>query len=106
MEKKYRLLKNDTIVVDNIVDIKTLYRIEALKDFSDVKKGDKGGYVESEANLSHYGDCWIYDNACVYDRVIVVGNSIVSGYARLRGNNLVCGNTKVYDLFGYTIMIS
>ena len=50
MEKKYRLLKNDTITVDG----KTLYRIEALRDFADVKKGDKGGYIESEDNLSTY----------------------------------------------------
>lgn len=31
---------------------KPMYRIRALKDFSDVKKGDLGGYVESEDNLS------------------------------------------------------
>ena len=39
MEKKYRLLENDTKVVGG----KTLYRIEALRDFADVQKGDKGG---------------------------------------------------------------
>lgn len=49
MEKKYRLLKDDTIIVGG----KTLYRIEALRDFADVKKGDKGGYVEEEEMLSH-----------------------------------------------------
>lgn len=44
MEKKYRLLENDTITVGG----RTLYRIEALRDFADVKKGDKGGYIEKE----------------------------------------------------------
>lgn len=62
MKKKYRLLKDDTVVVNN----KTLYRIEALRDFSNIKKGDLGGYVEKENNLSHNGCCWIYDNAKVY----------------------------------------
>ena len=31
---------------------RTIYRIQALEDFSNVKKGDFGGYVESERNLS------------------------------------------------------
>ena len=38
MEKKYKLT-DETIEVNG----KTLYRIEALKDFSNIKKGDKGG---------------------------------------------------------------
>ena len=59
MEKKYRLLENDTITVSG----RTLYRIEALRDFADVRIGDRGGYVESEKNLSHEGDCWVYDDA-------------------------------------------
>ena len=41
MEKKYKLTE-ETINVNG----KTLYRIEALKDFSDVQQGEKGGYVE------------------------------------------------------------
>lgn len=38
IESKYRLLKDDTLCISD----KILYRIEALRDFSDVKKGDKG----------------------------------------------------------------
>lgn len=45
---------------------KTLYRIKALKDFSNVKKGSIGGFVESERNLSQEGDCWIYGDAMVF----------------------------------------
>ena len=66
MEKKYKLT-DETININGI----TLYRIEALKDFSNVKKGDKGGFVESENNLSHDGNCWIYDDAIVYDDATV-----------------------------------
>ena len=44
---------------------RTLCRIKALKDFGDVKAGDLGGYIEDYKNLSHDGNCWIYDNAKV-----------------------------------------
>ena len=33
----------------------SFYRIYALKSFSNVKKGDKGGLIERESNLSHDG---------------------------------------------------
>ena len=34
-----------------------LHRIKALKDFGDVKKGDLGGWIEKESNLSQDGNC-------------------------------------------------
>ena len=119
--KKYKLT-NETIQVFG----HTLHRIEALKSFSNVYKGDKGGFVESEANLSHDGNCWVYGtakvfsnamvredaivsgNAQVYDKAIVFGNAMVFngvvvcgnakvwGYTSISGNVRVCGNTKVY----------
>ena len=43
------------------------YRIVALKDFADVKKGDKGGFIQkSRINLSQWGTCWVYDDAVVW----------------------------------------
>ena len=33
----------------------TLHRIQALKDFGDVKSGELGGWIESEDNLSQIG---------------------------------------------------
>ena len=68
MEKKYELIPSDK---------EGLYRIKALRDFNDVKKGDIGGYVESEKNLSQLGDCWIYDNARVHNNAQVCDNAIV-----------------------------
>ena len=47
MEKKYKLTEETTNMGG-----RTLYRIEALKDFGNVKKGDKGGFIENEDNLS------------------------------------------------------
>ena len=63
MEQKYKILRNQALKYG----YKTLYRIQAIKDFDDVKKGDIGGFVEKESNLSQEGFCWIYDNAKVYD---------------------------------------
>ncbi len=95
--KKYKLT-NESITFCN----RKLYRIEALKDFSNVKKGDKGGFVESEENLSQNGDCWIYDNAKVFENAEifenarVFENACVFGNARVSENTKVFGNAKVY----------
>ena len=91
MEKKYKLTE-ETINVDG----RTLYRIEALKDFDVVEKGDKGGFIENESNLSQSGDCWVYGNAKVSDNAMVCGNAKVYGNARVYCNALVCGNAQVY----------
>lgn len=53
MLKKYELT-DESIVLDNGI---SLYRIRALMDFGNVKEGDLGGYVQSEQNLSHSGQC-------------------------------------------------
>ena len=105
MEKKYRLLENDTIMVGS----RTLYRIEALKDFVNVKKGDKGGYIESEDNLSHIGNCWVFDNARVSGNALVdghacvYGNAQVYGYARVYGNAWVYGDARIRDTADYYV---
>ena len=99
MEKKYRLLENDTITVGS----GTLYRIEALKDFANVKKGDKGGYIESEDNLSHIGNCWVSDNAEIYGNARVYDNAKVYGDAEVYGDARVYDKAKVYgdaEVFG------
>ena len=99
MDKKYELLKDDTINVCG----HTLYRIRALKDFGIVKKGDLGGYIEKEENLSHIGNCWIddiakvYDNARVYGNARVWNNSRVYGKAMVYDNAYIFGNAEVYD---------
>ena len=40
-----------------------LFRIEATASFGNVNKGDKGGWVEKESNLSQDGNAWVYGNA-------------------------------------------
>ena len=90
MEKKYKLTEETTIVND-----RTLYRIETLKDFGNVKKGDKGGFIENENNLSQSGDCWVYGNAMVYGDAVVCGNAEVDDNAKVYGNAVVSGNAVV-----------
>jgi len=82
---------------------KTLYRIVANYDFSDVKRGEKGGFVEYVRNLSYSGDCWIYDDAIAMDDAVVSddarvsGSSKVSGTARVYGGALVTDSARVID---------
>lgn len=63
---KYELTKNT-----KVVDGKTLYQIRAIKDFGDVDKGDLGGWIEAEKNLSQEGNCWVSGDARVYGTEIV-----------------------------------
>ena len=59
MEKKYKLREDLTKEFYG----KTLYRIEALRDFGDVAKGELGGYIEKEKNLIHDGNAEVLGNA-------------------------------------------
>ena len=75
----------------------TLYRIKALKYFSDVKKGDIGGWIEKEDNLSQDGNCWVYNDAKVFDEAKVFGNARVYGHAEVHGDAMIYGNACVSD---------
>ena len=93
MEKKYELVKDD--IIEKYYGHK-LYRIRALKDFGVIKKGDLGGYIEKEENLSHEGNCWLYDNVKVYDNAKVYGDAKVYDYAWVFGNAKVFDNAVIY----------
>ena len=96
--KKYKL-SNITMKFEG----RRLYRIRALRDFSDVDAGELGGWVESENNLSQEGDCWIYDNAkCVdnarmYDNSTIYNNSEMHHNARMYDNSTIYDDGKMYD---------
>ena len=92
MENKKYKLTDETM---NLLG-RTLYRIEALKDFGDVKKGEYGGFVESEDNLSQNGNCWIYNNAMVYDDAVIDDNVCVFDNAHVYDNAMIYENAKVY----------
>ena len=74
--KKYELLVDDTITFFGV----QLFRIKALISFSGIEKGELGGYVASEKNLSQSGNAWVSGDARVS------GNAEVSGDARVSGD--------------------
>lgn len=96
--KKYKLSK-ETKNCDGYI----LHRIEALKNFMNVRVGKKGGWVESEKNLSQEGDCWVYENAKVFGKAKVLenarvhDNAIVTSNAKISGNAIVLGNALIAD---------
>jgi carbonic anhydrase/acetyltransferase-like protein (isoleucine patch superfamily) len=85
------------------------YYPKALKDFSDVLKGDVGGYVQGYYSLSQEGNCWVYDcaaiirnahiseNAQIRDNTIVTDNAKVSGNAIIKDKAQVCKNACVCE---------
>jgi len=94
---------------------RTLYRIQALEDFGNIKAGDKGGWVENERNLSQEGCCWVYDNARVFDYAIVFDSAKVFdsanvfGSARVYGSAEVRGYAQVFasaEVFNYAIVFN
>ena len=85
MNNKYEIIKSG----------KNKGRIRALRSFGNVKKDDIGGFIESEKNLSHNGDCWVYDNARVYGNALVTDNARVYGKAKISGNALVFDDALV-----------
>ena len=102
---KYEILKDEFIESND----RKLYRIKALKDFLNVKKGEAGGYIESEKNLSQKDNAWVYGNsrvsgnawvsgdAQVYNNAWVYGNARVYGNAQVSGDACVSGNAQVSD---------
>ena len=97
MKKKYELT-DETLEWGTHI----LHRIKALKEFAEVKKGDLGGWVESEYNLSQDGTCWVgeeakvLNNAKVYDVAKVCGTTLVSDNAIISENANVFDKATVY----------
>lgn len=75
----------------------TLYRIEALKDFGTVKKGDKGGFVQTYDNLSHHGKCWLFDDSKCYESGKLCGDSTLHQNAEICGSGQVFGSSTIID---------
>lgn len=62
-----------------------LQRIKRIED------GLVGGWIESERNLSHEGNCFVYDNAMVFDDAGVYNNAEICGCAE------IFGDAKIYE---------
>ena len=82
-QKKYKMVKEDS---------GKLYRIQALIDIPEyfVEAGDFGGLIQSEINLSQFGDGWIESES------MVTGNAIVKGGV-IKGKSYLKDEVVVYS---------
>jgi NDP-sugar pyrophosphorylase family protein len=74
------------------------YCLKAVRNFSDITKDSRGGFVCGYHNLSQKGNCWIYDKALVIDDAIVYENARVYNYATIKGNSRVFGDSQVSNV--------
>lgn len=75
----------------------TLRRIRAVRSFGNIEAGDLGGWIESDRNLSHDFNAWVYGNAHVYENARVCEHALVGGNALVSGNALVQESAWVGD---------
>lgn len=94
--KKYKLLKRHSLLLENGI---TVYRIKALVAIPEhnVKRGDLGGYIQDESNLSHLQGAWVGASAIVYEDAVVAGCAFVSGSAKVRGRAVLSHQCIVRD---------
>ena len=83
---------------------KKLFRIKALVAFGNVEKGELGGFIEKEDNLSHGGNAWVCGNARVSGDAQVSGDAWVSGDALVSGNAWVSGDARVSGNADYAVV--
>lgn len=101
MQKKYQILTNEYINFrhpTNRKKIVKLYRIIALKNLFVVGYGhvsihEIGGYVESDDNLSHEGNCWIAHTAKAFDKAIVVDDALLKDDSAIYESAKIIGHT-------------
>lgn len=102
--KKYELTEY-TIDVNGT----TLYQIRYLKPFKkeSVKVGDFGGFIESEENLSHEGDCLVLDDGIAMGNARVTMNGVIRHSSQVWGNALIKGDVELRNgcqVYGHTVL--
>lgn len=90
MAKHFRLTDNTKTTPGGVV----LHQIECIADYKWAKKGDLGGFIEKEENLSDNawvsGDARVFGDARVYDDARVYGDAWVYGDAEVYGDADYC----------------
>ena len=89
--KKYELTTNTKMHMG-----RTLFQIRAVVSFGSVKKGELGGYIEKEENLSHIGDAWVFGNISISGDAEISGNVRISDNAKV--SDAVCGSNHTSEL--------
>ena len=98
MDKKYGFTE-ETMTVGNHV----LRQIVALKNFDvpsrdgekwtrHVMRGDLGGFIEKEENLSQEGGCWVFSCGYVFGEAKIIDNANIFGavYGNARIEGVAC----------------
>lgn len=67
-----------------------LRQIIALRDFSDVKAGERGGWIDDISALSQDGNCWIYD-----ENSLAFSGTAISGNVRITQPCLIHDNVRI-----------
>lgn len=102
--KKYEFTNDVRFMPNGVV----LRRIRAVRDIGPspswrhVRAGALGGYIHSEENLSHEGDCWVDEGSMVYEDASVKEDAIVRGEAVVRGEAIISGRAVVTN-FAYVL---
>ena len=93
--KKYQFTDKVKLSEDGLV----LHQIKSLVDiyYHGVRKGDLGGFIEKEENLSHDGDAWVAGNAVVFGDARVSENACVSQNACVSNNASIYGDAFIGD---------
>lgn len=91
-----------TITNKQNTQYKKLRQIVAIADIPGVcSRGDFGGYIESEQNLSQDGNCWVTEGCFVFggakilDNAVISGNVFVSDAAVVKDNSVIEGKCKI-----------
>ena len=96
-------LKYELTDITKEVNGETLYQIRALKTFRPsnycdfISKGDLGGFVAKEENLSQEGNCWVSKTGVVYGNAKVEGDAEIYGDAEVGGNARIQGMVRIAD---------
>ena len=80
------------------------HRIRAKKSFDlvtgeKVNKGDLGGFLEKESNLSEEGNCWVKDNARVGGvNTYIMENAVLAGTSEALHGVTLSGQAHVHGM--------
>lgn len=104
---KYEILATDSKTIEaDTGETFVVYRIKSLVDIERVgptgffdgtyiaKKGELGGYVASEKNLSQYDKCWIDQESIVVEDACICENAVIYD-SSIRGNEFIGGNKVI-----------
>lgn len=83
-----------------VIDGETVWQIEATESFkapdgSEVKAGDKGGWIASKDNLSASDNAWVGKDASVRGNAKVMDEAMVLGHADVSGEAIVKDHAQV-----------